>query len=124
MPIDAVAGLGPVADMGSQPCRSRPIVRSWRGPFLSAPSPFEYPPDLLPQLQDALAQLADIEFLYEARMERLSDWRPGEISRRKCMKLYLDVRRKRERRACERRLSALEQRINSLVAINAQNRDS
>jgi hypothetical protein len=94
------------------------------GPFQSAPSPFEYPPDLLPQLQDALAQLADIEFLYEARMERLSNWRPGEISRRKCMKLYLDVRRKRERRACERRLSALEQRINSLVAINAKNRDS
>ena len=28
------------------------------GPFLSAPSPFEYPPDLLPQLQDALAQAA------------------------------------------------------------------
>ena len=40
------------------------------------------------------------------------------------MKLYLDVRRKRERRACERRLSALEQRINSLIAINAKNRDS
>ena len=40
------------------------------GPFLSAPSPFEYPPDLLPQLQDALAHLADIEFLYEARMDR------------------------------------------------------
>lgn len=94
------------------------------GPFQSAPSPFEYPPDLLPQLQDALAQLADIEFLYEARMDRLSDWRRGDISRQQCMKLYPDVRRKRERRACERRLSALEQRINSLVAINAKNRDS
>jgi len=93
------------------------------GPLLSAPSPFEYPPDLLPQLQDALSHLADIEFLYEARMDRLSDWRPGEISRRQCLKVYLDARRKRERHDCERRLSALEQRINGLVALNAQNRD-
>lgn len=91
-----------------------------RGPLPS----FEYPPDLLPQLQDALSQLADIEFRYEARRDRLSKWRPGEVSRRQCMERYLDARRKRERRDCEKRLRALEQRVSSLVGIKLQDRDS
>jgi len=88
-----------------------------RGPFLSSATPFEYPPDLLPELQDALAQLADIEFLYEARMDRLSEWRPGEISRRLRLKHQLEARHKRERHVCKERLEALEQRINNLVGL-------
>jgi hypothetical protein len=75
----------------------------------------KYPTDLLHQLQDALAQLADIEFHYEAGLERLDVWRPRENERRQRLRVYLDARRSRERIACQQRLRALEERINYLM---------
>ncbi len=92
-------------------------------PLLLGLATFEYPPDLLPELQDTLSQLADVEFLYEARMDRLSNWRPGEIARRQRLERYLDARRKRERRDCEHRLSALKQRIYNLMGIKPRSLD-
>jgi hypothetical protein len=81
-------------------------------PLLQAPY---YPADLLPELQSALAALADIEVGYEIARERLRKRTGSEAIRTRCA-ADLESRYRSERERCDQRLAELHQRLMAVMA--------
>jgi hypothetical protein len=73
-----------------------------------------YPDDLLPQIQHALAALADIEVRHELDREYLEAWAGPEAIKTR-LTAQLESRFQREREPCVRRLEQLQQQIRLLI---------
>jgi hypothetical protein len=74
-----------------------------------------YPADLLPELQSALAALADLEVGYEIARERLRERTDSEAIRTRCA-ADLERRYRSEREQCDQRLAELHQRLMTVIA--------
>ena len=73
----------------------------------SSISPFQalaYPADLLPELQSALAALADVEVRYETAREHLQVW-TGPDAIKMHLVADLEARYRSERDRCDQRLT-------------------
>ncbi len=73
-----------------------------------------YPDSLLPQLQQALAALADVEVRYETDRESLEQWSGPEAIKNR-LAAQLDERYRREREPHVQRLEQLQQQIRLLT---------
>jgi hypothetical protein len=71
-----------------------------------------YPDDLLPDLQQTLAALADVELRYEAVRERLEHEPPGI---REPFLVEIEARYRRERQPYVQRLEQLRRRIRAWI---------
>jgi hypothetical protein len=86
-----------------------------RQPSASLIQPRWYPDDLLPQLQETLAALADIEFRHEIDQERLDAFTGPEEAKRRLLE-QLEERRQQERGPLVQRLAELHQRMMNVAA--------
>lgn len=73
-----------------------------------------YPDKLLPQIQDTLATLADIEARYETERKHLQT-QAGSDAATRCFAAELEGRYQRERESCIRQLAALHQRLGAIT---------
>ena len=74
-----------------------------------------YPEDLLPQLQHALAALADVECRYDAEKEELeASPKPGAVKKR--LLAGLDEQRRHEKEPLHRKLAELHYRMLNVAA--------
>src|SRR3954471_3833810 len=85
--------------------------QSGRAPSATGASaaPF-YPDDLLPDLQSALAMLADLDVQFEIARDSLEEWAGSEPEKQRC-RAQLEHAHRQAREAHLRRVAQLEERV-------------